>query len=48
MNISKLITAKKNQTYSGYYAAVKNLLLSGYSAERSRFAALNPQTWTVK
>lgn len=50
MNINKIITAKGRANYipSDYYEYVKQLIRSGYSNERARFAALPPKTFWVK
>lgn len=47
-HINAIITAKATRMGAGYYTSVNNLIKSGYSQQRARFAALNPETWTVK
>jgi hypothetical protein len=50
--INKLITYKGkafiNRSNTDYYQQVKELLNSGYSEQRARFAALPPLTYWVK
>jgi hypothetical protein len=42
-SINKLISSKKpHRLGNDYYKRVKNLIVSGYSEDRARFAAMHP------
>lgn len=48
VSINSLITAKKPYRLGiDYYKRVKNLILSGYSHERARYAAMHPESFFV-